>query len=274
LGRCLASITPGIESNPGKENAGIKTPSPLLTNDGSRLVELNDLRVSAIGTPPRPSVPPLNSTGLPGQGVPDLQLKIWQSWNAGNADGPGPSSANPPTSAQASRTIPRSPCPQSGWRSNVTEAPDPVRLRGLFLFRPPLPPCAMIRCHGSRFVLADPDHRRRTGRGLHALESDLPGLWTHCRCPVAAADRAEGHHPGHTAREYPPTVPTMRECHPDDRCPSTQHCLEPRKQRPWLPNGQPGSQGRAAMGMGGVGLPPYFANPTISQNTESSIPVP
>jgi hypothetical protein len=29
----LASITPGIESNPGKENAGIKTPSPLLTND-------------------------------------------------------------------------------------------------------------------------------------------------------------------------------------------------------------------------------------------------
>src|SRR5206468_2291778 len=33
LGRCLASITPGIESNPGNENAGIKTPSPLLTND-------------------------------------------------------------------------------------------------------------------------------------------------------------------------------------------------------------------------------------------------
>jgi hypothetical protein len=29
----LASITPGIESNPGKENAGIITPSPLLTND-------------------------------------------------------------------------------------------------------------------------------------------------------------------------------------------------------------------------------------------------
>jgi hypothetical protein len=29
----LASITPGIESNPGNENAGIKTPSPLLTND-------------------------------------------------------------------------------------------------------------------------------------------------------------------------------------------------------------------------------------------------
>jgi len=29
----LASITPGIESNPGKENAGIKTPSPLLMND-------------------------------------------------------------------------------------------------------------------------------------------------------------------------------------------------------------------------------------------------
>src|SRR6266568_4818618 len=38
----------------------------------------------------------------------------------------------------ASRTIPRSPCPQSGWR-NVTQAPDSVRLRGLFLFRPPLP---------------------------------------------------------------------------------------------------------------------------------------
>ena len=33
MGRCLASNTPGIESNPGKENAGIKTPSPLLTND-------------------------------------------------------------------------------------------------------------------------------------------------------------------------------------------------------------------------------------------------
>ena len=29
----MASNTPGIESNPGKENAGIKTPSPLLTND-------------------------------------------------------------------------------------------------------------------------------------------------------------------------------------------------------------------------------------------------
>ena len=29
----MASITPGIESNPGNENAGIKTPSPLLTND-------------------------------------------------------------------------------------------------------------------------------------------------------------------------------------------------------------------------------------------------
>ena len=29
----LASVTPGIESNPGNENAGIKTPSPLLTND-------------------------------------------------------------------------------------------------------------------------------------------------------------------------------------------------------------------------------------------------
>jgi hypothetical protein len=32
----LASITPGIESNPGKENAGIKTPSPLA--DGFELV--------------------------------------------------------------------------------------------------------------------------------------------------------------------------------------------------------------------------------------------
>jgi transposase len=31
----LASITPGIESNPGNENAGLKTPSPLLTNDWS-----------------------------------------------------------------------------------------------------------------------------------------------------------------------------------------------------------------------------------------------
>ena len=29
----MASVTPGIESNPGNENAGIKTPSPLLTND-------------------------------------------------------------------------------------------------------------------------------------------------------------------------------------------------------------------------------------------------
>jgi hypothetical protein len=29
----LASITPGIESNPGKENTGIETPSPLLKND-------------------------------------------------------------------------------------------------------------------------------------------------------------------------------------------------------------------------------------------------
>jgi hypothetical protein len=29
----LASVTPGIESNPGNENAGLKTPSPLLTND-------------------------------------------------------------------------------------------------------------------------------------------------------------------------------------------------------------------------------------------------
>jgi hypothetical protein len=29
----LASITPSIESNPGKQNAGIKTPPPLVTND-------------------------------------------------------------------------------------------------------------------------------------------------------------------------------------------------------------------------------------------------
>jgi putative tryptophan/tyrosine transport system substrate-binding protein len=36
----LASITPGIESNPGKENAGIKTPSPLLTNDWFSIVAL------------------------------------------------------------------------------------------------------------------------------------------------------------------------------------------------------------------------------------------
>jgi ABC-type uncharacterized transport system substrate-binding protein len=36
----LASITPGIESNPGKENAGIKTPSPLLTNDWFSIVVL------------------------------------------------------------------------------------------------------------------------------------------------------------------------------------------------------------------------------------------
>jgi putative ABC transport system substrate-binding protein len=36
----LASITPGIESNLGKENAGIKTPSPLLTNDWFSIVAL------------------------------------------------------------------------------------------------------------------------------------------------------------------------------------------------------------------------------------------
>jgi len=36
----LASITPGIESNPGKENAGIETPSPLLTNDWFSIVAL------------------------------------------------------------------------------------------------------------------------------------------------------------------------------------------------------------------------------------------
>jgi len=36
----LASVTPGIESNPGKENAGIKTPSPLLTNDWFSIVAL------------------------------------------------------------------------------------------------------------------------------------------------------------------------------------------------------------------------------------------
>jgi len=36
----LASITPGIESNPGKENAGIKTLSPLLTNDWFSIVAL------------------------------------------------------------------------------------------------------------------------------------------------------------------------------------------------------------------------------------------
>jgi putative tryptophan/tyrosine transport system substrate-binding protein len=37
----LASVTPGIESNPGKENAGIIiTPSPLLTNDWFSIVAL------------------------------------------------------------------------------------------------------------------------------------------------------------------------------------------------------------------------------------------
>ena len=36
----MARITPGIESNPGKENAGIETPSPLLTNDWFSIVAL------------------------------------------------------------------------------------------------------------------------------------------------------------------------------------------------------------------------------------------
>jgi hypothetical protein len=64
----------------------------------------------------------------------DISLRIWCLY-----------------STQASRTIPRSPCPQSGWR-DVTEAPDPVRLRGLFLFRAGLVPehrCAIIRLWNS-----------------------------------------------------------------------------------------------------------------------------
>jgi hypothetical protein len=35
-----------------------------------------------IGTLPRPSVPSVNSTGLPGQGVPRFAVKMWQSCNA------------------------------------------------------------------------------------------------------------------------------------------------------------------------------------------------
>jgi hypothetical protein len=124
----------------------------------------------------------------------------------------------------------RSPGPQSGW---PTDLKPPRQAPGAFSFSTaadlvPVHPCAMIRPDGTGFLL-HLHHRRSPGSGLHALESDLPGLWTYRRCPVAAADRAERHHPGHLAREHSPTVPTMWECHPDDRCPSTQHCLRAEK---------------------------------------------
>src|SRR6266536_4116615 len=67
------------------------------------------------------------------------------------------------------------------------------------------------------------------GEGLHPPQSDLPFMWSNCRCALAVVDWSEGHEPQYIPREHSAEVPTVRERDSDDRCPSTQHCLRAEK---------------------------------------------
>jgi hypothetical protein len=74
---------------------------------------------------------------------------------------------------------------------------------------PPRPrlPCACVAWVRS-LCIDPPRWNSITGapaspRGLFAFESDVPGLWTHCRRPVAAVDRSQANDPRHVPWNIP-----------------------------------------------------------------------
>ena len=53
-------------------------------------------------------------------------------------------------------------------------------------------------------------HHRSPVPRLHPSASDLPFMWSNCRCAVAAVDRPKGHHSRDVPRKHSPTVPAVR----------------------------------------------------------------